>query len=910
MKKSVLQIVCAFVCVVLAMPATMKANENLLKSSSMDAKGEWMESWLNSAEANRPSVQWGYAEDKPASAEGGVLRVSIVDPADISQYCIYQEVTLVAGKTYNLDAAFKGVNGGEWVNTWVEAFIHTSAPVDGEDFGSGATQLMNFSVWNHPTGWDGTFSVNAHGDKKFTPNESGKYYFACKVGCNGGGKFELLLDNISLTEQVLPVASFTASARSGFAPLAVTFTSTSLRASTYEWNFGDGGTSNEANPSHTYNAVGSYTVSLKVTNEYGESSSVQQNYIEVKNPETITGGGVLQGGNMEDAGKWKVTTLNSPTDQPSVATWNYRESTPAAGQGGALRIQITAEGENTVQYCIYQTVTLDAEKVYRFNAAFRDLSPNLWHYWAEVYIGNEIEPADGADFGGEDGVRLVDISNWEDSNSPNRGLNGTFKMHGNNYKEFVPTVSGEYYFVFKTGIYAGGGNQFSCDIVIDELLLEEVRTKPYTDFTAENNQGFNPLEVSFINNTKFANSYLWDFGDGSTATEQNPKHTYNALGQYTVSLKAVNEMGDSTIVKTNYVSVNERPQLPDGEKLYGGNMENSGYWYHARIGGASPVELTWNYTENTPAGGENGALRMQAAPPAGQGSNIALFQPVRVKKDHVYTFDCLFKVIGSTNQMWLQVFVIADKPEEDREPESGSMAEAKTLGQLNTWADASVTSFDGRFSEKALIGGDHAAAGGELLTYHHTGEDADLYFVLKVGTWDHAMDIVIDNLSLKEETYVARPKAGFSSDITMGDAPLEVQFFNESENASTFHWEFGDGNTSSEEDPLHVYTTDGTYTVSLTVTNGHLSDKATIQNMIQVGASGIEAVLRTHFIRSGEGRVIVTSDRQLGKVTLYDVRGNLLETVSTGSASFTSGNLLPGLYILNIEGQVCKVLVK
>ena len=46
--------------------------------------------------------------------------------------------------------------------------------------------------------------------------------------------------------------------------------------------------------------------------------------------------------------------------------------------------------------------------------------------------------------------------------------------------------------------------------------------------------------VSFANHSKYATSYLWDFGDGNTSTELNPLHTYSADGTYNVSLTAKN----------------------------------------------------------------------------------------------------------------------------------------------------------------------------------------------------------------------------------------------------------------------------------------------------------------------------------------------------------------------------------
>jgi len=55
------------------------------------------------------------------------------------------------------------------------------------------------------------------------------------------------------------------------------------------------------------------------------------------------------------------------------------------------------------------------------------------------------------------------------------------------------------------------------------------------------------LEVTFLNATEFAVSYEWDFGDGKTSTDKNPKHTYSTDGSYLVTL-AVNRC-DKTVIK-------------------------------------------------------------------------------------------------------------------------------------------------------------------------------------------------------------------------------------------------------------------------------------------------------------------------------------------------------------------------
>ena len=54
--------------------------------------------------------------------------------------------------------------------------------------------------------------------------------------------------------------------------LSVRFTDLSKNATSWSWNFGDGGTSTQQNPVHTYSAAGNYTVNLAVSNANGTNS--------------------------------------------------------------------------------------------------------------------------------------------------------------------------------------------------------------------------------------------------------------------------------------------------------------------------------------------------------------------------------------------------------------------------------------------------------------------------------------------------------------------------------------------------------------------------------------------------------------------------------------------------------------
>jgi PKD repeat protein len=76
------------------------------------------------------------------------------------------------------------------------------------------------------------------------------------------------------------------------------------------------------------------------------------------------------------------------------------------------------------------------------------------------------------------------------------------------------------------------------------------------------------------------------------------------------------------------------------------------------------------------------------------------------------------------------------------------------------------------------------------------------------------------------------PVANFSATPTTGGAPNIVNFTSSSQYASTWLWNFGDGATSTVQNPSHIYNVPGTYTVSLTVTNASGTNTATKSNYI------------------------------------------------------------------------------
>ncbi|CVK32656.1 protein of unknown function [Methanoculleus bourgensis] len=94
----------------------------------------------------------------------------------------------------------------------------------------------------------------------------------------------------------------------------------------------------------------------------------------------------------------------------------------------------------------------------------------------------------------------------------------------------------------------------------------------------------------------------------------------------------------------------------------------------------------------------------------------------------------------------------------------------------------------------------------------------------------------IDGVVIEVDKFTPAPVADFTADVTSGPAPLTVAFTDNSTDAESRSWDFGDGTASTDQNTTHTYETAGTYTVNLTVTNAVGSSSAT--QTITVTGSG------------------------------------------------------------------------
>jgi len=118
-----------------------------------------------------------------------------------------------------------------------------------------------------------------------------------------------------------------------------------------------------------------------------------------------------------------------------------------------------------------------------------------------------------------------------------------------------------------THVYANSGtynitlkvtNQFGDNTLTKNsyITVNANNSRPVVNFTGRPVSGRRPLQVRFTDqSTGGGTRFSWNFGDNSTSSSQNPIHTYNRPGAYTVKLSVLNQYGSSSLTKTRYINV-------------------------------------------------------------------------------------------------------------------------------------------------------------------------------------------------------------------------------------------------------------------------------------------------------------------------------------------------------------------
>jgi PKD repeat protein len=334
---------------------------------------------------------------------------------------------------------------------------------------------------------------------------------------------------------------------------------------------------------------------------------------------------------------------------------------------------------------------------------------------------------------------------------------------------------------------------------------------PVADFSASRTSGTAPLDVSFSDASSGSpTSWSWDFGDGSTASAQNPTHTYSSPGTYTVKLTATNASGSDAKTKTGYISVTAPAPVADfSASPTSGTAPLDVSFSDASSG--SPTSWSWDFGDGSTASAQN---------PTHTYSSPGTYT-VKLTATNASGSDTKTK----TGYISVSATVPAPVADFSASPTSGT-APLDVAFTDNSTNNPSSWSWDF---------GDGSTSSAQNPT--HTYSSPGTYTVKLTATNGSGSDTKNRTDYISVTVFVSPPAADFSASPTSGTAPLAVSFSDNSMNSPTnWSWDFGDGSTSSLQNPTHTYSSPGTYTVKLTATNLGGSDTKSRTDYISVTA--------------------------------------------------------------------------
>ena len=302
----------------------------------------------------------------------------------------------------------------------------------------------------------------------------------------------------------------------------------------FTWDFGDGETSTEANPTHIYADYGVYDVTLTSNNSY--CGTLTYNDFVYLIEDTTAGCYADFGFEFEEGqyGYYPVNFIDYSYSETGISSWawNFGDGTTSNEQNPSHIY--SEEG----QYLV--TLTIESGDVCSTTTEYYVwVGENQWYpedcqalFYTE-YNNNDYLSVNFVDL--SVGGNQAQIQAWQWSFGDGTGSSDQNPAH-------TYTADGEY--VVTLTIFTD-----SCSSTFKEMVYIEDWSNPSGDCQAFFYPEFDTLSTSvqFYDLTMpNATNWDWTFGDGATSTEQNPVHVYAQIGTYTVSLTAGSDTCSST----------------------------------------------------------------------------------------------------------------------------------------------------------------------------------------------------------------------------------------------------------------------------------------------------------------------------------------------------------------------------
>jgi PKD repeat protein len=695
---------------------------------------------------------------------------------------------------------------------------------------------------NSPTSWSWTFEggsppTSSNQNPTVTYNNAGEFNVSLTVS-NAQGSNTMTINNYIVVSEE-PFADFEYSVDD----LEVDFQNLSSNATSYFWEFGDGGTSTLTNPIHIYDEDGTYTVTLTATNECGTDVYVQ--VIEIITVPTA----FFSSDIVEGCEPFEVEFINLSSENAEFFEWTFPGGSPSTSDDFEPVVLYEIPGTYNVSLTVYneagedvQTInnyiTVLPQPVAEFSYTTNGLQVNFnslgslgdTYQWNFGDGGNSTNQNPSHTYSSS-GVYLVILTVSNDCGSNSLQLNVTVTgapeaLFNSNTQYGCPALvvqftnqSGgaptSFNWVFEGGSPGTSTQQnpvvtystpglFDVQLTVSNITGSDVLfLANYIEVESPTVSDFDffvdgPL-ASFINNSTNTTGSAWDFGDGNTSNDSDPNHIYSSDGVYTVTLISSGICGPDT--STSQVTIQTPPQAE---------------FSYSQSGNCVPVTVNFE-NESSP-----NATSFSWSFPGGNPSSSNQENPSVIYPDEgIFTVTLIaYSAAGSDTITWTELVSVGSAP--DAAFLLSTDQTTVTLDNESIGAESYFWQFgDGETSTDPNPQHTYGSFGTYIIT---------LIAMNSCGNDTIEIEIVLSTI----------PNAFFGYSDHTGCAPFEVNFIDQSQNSPTsWSWVFEGGNpsTSDIQNPTVVYSVPGSYNVSLQATNSQGTDVIFLNDLIQVGGS-------------------------------------------------------------------------
>lgn len=637
----------------------------------------------------------------------GLYDVSLTVTNPLGQHTYTTSVEILDTPTAGFSNAINGLSA---------AFINSSA--------NGGTYSWNFG--------DGNTSNEQDPTNEYM--ECGDYTVSLTVSNDCGS--DTFVESISVYE--LPTANYSQSVNSGCGPLNVLFSDQSDCAVSYSWTF-DGGnpsTSSQSNPSVDFDTPGTYNVELTVTNPLGTDTYATT--IEVLEP-PVAG--------FTNSGTGLNFAFTNASTNGSTYSWNF-------GDGNSS----TEPSPNHVyddcgDYTVSMTVNNDCgtdtftEMVSAYDTPVASFNPSTSAGCGPL----DIQFTDNSD--------CADTYEWTFENgnpSTSSDPNPLVSFSTSGVQDVSLTVTNPL-------------GQHTTSMTVEVF---DIPTASFSNTTAG-------LISTFSNNSIGGGTYAWDFGDGNFSSEPNPAHNFEECGDYTVSLTVTNDCGTATSSQAIAAWV-------DPTANFNANT----------LAGCGPLAITFSDLSDC---AETYEWTFENGTPSTSNDQ----NPPEVTFTESGPHDVTLIVTNSVGQHTYSMSI-----EVNEDPAANF--------------SSNLTGLDASFTNNSTGGGNYFWTFGDGNSStepnpNYTYEDCGEYTVFLTVTNDCGEDTFTENVSAW-----VNPTASFAPNSSVGCGPLAVQFTNSSECSETYEWTFENGNPATftgVTPPEVMFENLGNHAVTLTVSN-------------------------------------------------------------------------------------------